>query len=616
MNQFGKSLKSMREGLQISQEELGEGICTGSEISKIEANEREACFLLQCVLLARLGISPGNYTNLVFKEEYERWSERNAIYEAVSDALYDDASKLIEFYRENRIGHSLRELPTSKKLELQLCEALNVLLLRGQGAPEAEILEHCQKAMRCTMRHLLDTEVLPSNQLLTAREFDIFLEYRHTLAMMAADSKDMTDCYDALLDWVLQDKNPSRIKAFFAPKIAVYYAEYLNKSGLVNKRNRKLAEIGCSALDILSKTCRNYFLLEMCEDFLLLNAEGKAVIEEKYDIGIIRNISKGLKELCEKYGISAYNKACPHVYREPNVFFVGDAISRRRKMLGIKAEDLCEGVCDIRVLQRLVSGKKRTQSAIIKSIMRKLKLIPALSYYELETTKKEAFDLYNDIAKDLNARKYKDACRRICRLKELIPMDSNPNRQAIAFFESTAEYGEGRISQTEYFEKTEEALEYTVDITALYNAKDFFMTSRELTCIKQLCELSEEACSQYLPFVEKFLLHLEETGSAEYYFAIYAFLDELICGKDDEKGRYDESIKKRSNLVKLCLAERNLRLLNKNRYNLDRIINIKENTPESKKAFIESCKFGLNASKFCSRKWDEQFYTNVLNNQD
>ena len=78
-NDFGVFLKTVRLSKGVTQGDLSRGLCSGSEISKIEKGEREPGFLMQCVLLNRLSVTNGSYTNYAFKQEFDGYIERNRI---------------------------------------------------------------------------------------------------------------------------------------------------------------------------------------------------------------------------------------------------------------------------------------------------------------------------------------------------------------------------------------------------------------------------------------------------------------------------------------------------------------------------------------------------------
>lgn len=95
MTDFGKVIKNLRAEKGISQDELGKRICSGSEISKIENGIREPGFHLQCTLLNRLIVTPGCYTNYIYKEEYDNYRYRESVIDAICLGNYNEAIRML-----------------------------------------------------------------------------------------------------------------------------------------------------------------------------------------------------------------------------------------------------------------------------------------------------------------------------------------------------------------------------------------------------------------------------------------------------------------------------------------------------------------------------------------
>ena len=66
---FSSFLKEKRMKLEITLEQLSEGLCSASELARIEAGIRAAGRVLRNSLLYRLGISPDAYENFLFQED-------------------------------------------------------------------------------------------------------------------------------------------------------------------------------------------------------------------------------------------------------------------------------------------------------------------------------------------------------------------------------------------------------------------------------------------------------------------------------------------------------------------------------------------------------------------
>ena len=178
MSDFGKFVRTTREYRDVSQEELSKGICTGSEISKIEKGQRDAGLVLQCVLMGRLNVTSASYSNYVFKDEYDKYICRENIVSAICREEYDRATSMIDEYEKNYLGGTDAENDLSSKVEIQFCEAMKIQIMRGTEADDIDIFPHCIKAAGISMSHICEGFSLVPANLLTFQEFDILLEFQ------------------------------------------------------------------------------------------------------------------------------------------------------------------------------------------------------------------------------------------------------------------------------------------------------------------------------------------------------------------------------------------------------------------------------------------------------
>ena len=65
-NRFGEYISKLRKEKEFSLEQLSDGLCAISMLSRIERGEREPDKLLQNRVLTRLGVVPENYENCLY----------------------------------------------------------------------------------------------------------------------------------------------------------------------------------------------------------------------------------------------------------------------------------------------------------------------------------------------------------------------------------------------------------------------------------------------------------------------------------------------------------------------------------------------------------------------
>ena len=109
-NNFGSFLSEIRIKKKIKLEQLSDGLCTVSMLSRIENGTREAEKLLKDCLLQRLGIIPENYENFLYYSVYKHWKERQSIIHCILYNEIEKAQKLLdEYYKTHDMDYLLEE---------------------------------------------------------------------------------------------------------------------------------------------------------------------------------------------------------------------------------------------------------------------------------------------------------------------------------------------------------------------------------------------------------------------------------------------------------------------------------------------------------------------------
>ena len=107
-NRFGEYISKLRLAKGISLEQLSDGLCDVSLISRFERGEREPEKLLQNRFLTRLGVVPENYENFLYYKDYCRWEKRQGIIHSILDEHLEEAKHLLEeYYQKYDMNYSL-----------------------------------------------------------------------------------------------------------------------------------------------------------------------------------------------------------------------------------------------------------------------------------------------------------------------------------------------------------------------------------------------------------------------------------------------------------------------------------------------------------------------------
>ena len=99
--EFGNLLKKKRMRQNIKQEQLAEGICKITVISKIEQGELVAEQSIRDRLLERLGENSYDYENYVTAKEYEKWKAEFLLLDALDDENLKEAELKLQQYEKS-----------------------------------------------------------------------------------------------------------------------------------------------------------------------------------------------------------------------------------------------------------------------------------------------------------------------------------------------------------------------------------------------------------------------------------------------------------------------------------------------------------------------------------
>lgn len=115
MNEFnfkslGETIRSIRVKLEITQKELADGICSQSQISKIEKGEISPYIDTLLKIALKLGINPNYFINIIKKEQYEFiTNSKNKVREYTKKKDYLEVKRLVTILEKHQAFKNLEE---------------------------------------------------------------------------------------------------------------------------------------------------------------------------------------------------------------------------------------------------------------------------------------------------------------------------------------------------------------------------------------------------------------------------------------------------------------------------------------------------------------------------
>ena len=513
---LAKLLKNIRTEENISLNDLSLGLMSVSQLSKVESGERTIDKNVRDRLLERLGIAKEIYENLLDICDYEEWDYKKKILSAIRGKKPQEAAHFLAEYET--------KLKPADKINHQFILAMRGEVLKQENVSGEALADCYQKAILLTMPE--PEKIWQEKRPLSALEINLLLE-----GLYYGSATEHLHKYRVLLDYVENGYFDQITMAKIYPKIAYYYLEkqlsYL-KSWTVETQTENL-NICKKAVDMLRDAARAYYLVELLEiETEILGEEG---VSEK-------ELLSTMVELYAEYNVPAYMQDCTYLYQQNSVYAMSDVLRKRRMMLGLTQEELCEGICSVKSLRRAEKGQTDMQMETVRKILNRLGLSGQMQWGRLITNDRDVIKYADKLIECMNNRDFVMANKQLQKLKLKASIDIPQNKQFFMERQALLDLNQGRISKKEFVEREKEVLRCTLPIENLLKHENVYLTEREAICIRNGWKWMEEKEKRetirfLLNFYEKYI---EDKGVSEV-ISMYEFVTE---GAVEELGNMGE----------------------------------------------------------------------------
>lgn len=460
--------------------DLCEGLCSLSTMDRIEEGLRAPREILQEALLSRLGICTSDYEVYLRPQEYECWLERQEMRTALEEGEYEKLEKQLEAYRKKYNSKG-------DQLEQQFYWSLKAQMMRNTGATKETLGSVFEMALRLTVPSY---GTRPLNKLcLSLQELNLILEYIYygTLA-------DRLEKADELIDYVMSKKMDTKCKARIYPKLAVYLCPLK-----LEACEGEMKEVQCgvywdmlelmqSAVAALRGGSYIYYLWELLEvqkDVLAkcrdrFEAQLEDAQKEQLEIwqeenAIWRSMLEGVERITG-YAKETQNDA--PVLSGCIVSNLGEVVRRRRKMLGMRIRDLCEGICDLKTVSRLETGKSGSMREITYQLLERMGLPPSYSWNDMLMSSPIALEDVRQLRRASSRYQEEQMEQLIEKLEQEVPSELPWNRQYLEWYRQLLRRYRRELDKETYREELWRLFEYTLPRKAL-KAKEWYLPERE-----------------------------------------------------------------------------------------------------------------------------------------
>ena len=497
-------LKGMRQSKGLTQEELGEGICSRTTMAAYEKGKCEPKKLYMDALMQRLGKTVDKYYIRLDDIEYAQARQRMWIQVCLRRGKLVMAEQAIHEYR-NMQG-------TKGRLHDQFFAFVQAELLRRQKAP----LEKQKKNILFGLSQTIVKETL-APELLKWRVFhllEFFLLQRYAILLEGMGNEEMASVwYETMLLRFEREERGIADKQKLYPLIAYRLANLRIRQGRFSDALPLLSQ----ALELLRYSgIQNALYIMIRElEFHARVAEGYPVKEqERKDLDCIKEIlQEGSEYLYENYY---------PIYLEPYICSVNKMLLERRTAQGRTRENLVGTICDTRTLERQEKNGSKPQKKTWKALFEEL----GLSYlkYDGSIVTKEYGD-YQKFEEMLQAydRREKEKARELYReLTVKLNMEELTNRQFQKYWNVELKYMAKEINREKRNEELWELLDWTIPKDRREKGLSCWLTTYERWAMESLAwECEGEDIETLLPLL-KLQLHrnfnpVEQMISVDFY---------------------------------------------------------------------------------------------------
>lgn len=601
-NRFGEFIAKLRREKHISLEQLCDGLCDVSMLSRFERGEREPEKLLQSRFLTRLGAVPENYENFLYYDDYRRWEKRQGILHHILEEKIAEARVMLEEYYE--------EYDMGEALELQFYLAMLAQIRRYEGCEKEELADLFQRALRLTVPNLEQLGFM--DRALSLEEINLLLEQVYC-------SEETLDRYEDILIYIEKMERTMLAMAKVYPKAVYYYYMAWETQGTKEpSMTLRMMELCDKAIEILRDANRMFYLWELfCMKEKLAPLLPETVRKaETVQARLLqcKEWRETLEEIYRDYGVTIAMYEFCYLYVESENYCIGDVIRIRRKMLGLSQKKLCAGLCDDRTVSRLERHIGKPQKETVQRLFDRLNLSTELNRTELVTDSQEAIEKYEELCIQNNNRNFDRVEELIKELKKMISMKVPSNVQALSRNELLNLYNQGKVSKQDYIDDMKKTLGCTVPYKAAVKIDKKYLTKEEISCLQNITVKIGWDFPEMQECVVTLIAVCENQTYSVNYVRMYEYIMATVSSHLGDNGQFDYSNEIKKNIISLSLKHRRLKIIDSALYGLvwNNEQQLRGSVKEKAKLKAYELKKCIQMGELCKNVYRKDFYKSKL----
>lgn len=485
---IGEIIAELREESGYTQRQLCEGICSVSELAKIESNQFLPGYFQADRLFARMGKGISWLQYVLPKDIYELYELQYLVQESISRLELEKAEEILCRYEQKKQAGSM--------LHRQFTGQERAQIAWMRGAKTETVLRLLNQAIECTMK----PEAIQGGNAISAEELKLLL-FRWEVSKGTKWERERRELSE-VLDYLQQHTFDEEEKVKVYPYAVLLLTEEMD----MEKEYREISCLLDTSLELLRKRANILYMPETLEKYADILEYGK---DSKY-VKTLRNWRSSLLKLEEEFGVDLekYRLFC-----NLNRFFEVDCevIRQERKASGFSQEMVSEGICTPESLSRIENGKRSPSNRNMGALLGKIRRRRERMHPRILAERYGILELERQFRRYLNYYELEKAEEVLQKLEEKADADNIENKQYIMAEKVRLALLNEKISYETGIEKLYEILKMTMpDKTKLY---EYHLTFRERNILNAIaCQYSQNDRKEEAAKIwEKLLMNEEKS---------------------------------------------------------------------------------------------------------
>lgn len=452
----------------ISEQKISRGVCTRTELRKMENGDTPWKKMIGDYLLQRLGVPTEYFEVMADARELNGWRDREDICLVVFEQP-QKAQQLLEVYQKKYRKKTPFEEQFLKKMQTILLvqaykksfESKSVDVEREKSEGE-NLVESARQTVLCTLPDGWEKKKL-SKFLLAPCELESILLLANCLLLIGKTDEAM-QMHKKVADYVKQAKFEPKVQILIYPQVALFGM----KLELYAGNEEKAFSYGMEALELLRHQYSQRYVVFVLEELLnvleCISVKGKEDQKYKEEETEVTEFLKTFEELYRLF--SHPKKRMWQSISVSNTHEIGLTLKMLRKAMGLSAAKVSAANPDhltARQIEKIEAGTHRPSGRNYEMLMQFYHKTGLEGQLLLETDSLEVLHQRQEIVDFIIREEWDNAWESFQSFKEKLDVNVPLNRQEMIFLDTDIQHTyHKKLTTQEYVKQMEKALYCTM----------------------------------------------------------------------------------------------------------------------------------------------------------